>query len=131
MFGIDSSLLVALLASRGVDWSPDPDRLALALLVWQRQAFSYASLIPGFGDAAMARLNLDPRDWDPDARDAYLRRWDPQVLSGSPSSLAALLERVQREGLAFVRVAETRSFAEAARQMRLSRSVLTDLFSAM
>ncbi|BBZ66060.1 hypothetical protein MINS_14890 [Mycolicibacterium insubricum] len=86
-------LLVALLASRGVDWSPDPDRLALALLVWQRQAFSYASLIPGFGDAAMARLNLDPRDWDPDARDAYLRRWDPQVLSGSPSSLAALLER--------------------------------------
>ena len=85
-------LLVRLLAEHGIAWAPDPDRLALAYLVWQRQAFTYTSLVPGFGDAAMARLNLDPRDWDPAARDGFLRRWDPQLLSGSPPSLAALLD---------------------------------------
>ncbi|MCB0926721.1 MAG: AMP-binding protein [Mycolicibacterium insubricum] len=85
-------LLAGLVDGHGIPWSPDPDRLALAYLVWQRQAFSYASLVPGFGAAAMARLNLDPRDWDPDARDGFLRRWDPQVFTGSPPSLAALLD---------------------------------------
>ena len=85
-------LMVRLLADLGIDWTPDPRRLGLAHIVHQRQAFTYASPLPGFGGAVMARLNLDAREWPPTERDAFLRDTDPQVFSGSPTSLAALLD---------------------------------------
>ncbi|TPW71114.1 AMP-binding protein [Schumannella sp. 10F1B-5-1] len=106
-------LVRRLLAGLGVDWQPDARRLALALVVHQRQAFTYASPIPGFagdvvtdadaagphapgaaaaGPGIMARLNLDARDWPVADRVAFLRAHDPQVISGNPSSLATLLE---------------------------------------
>ncbi|TPW76647.1 CoF synthetase [Schumannella soli] len=102
-------LVHRLLAGLGVDWRPDPRRLALALVVHQRQAFTYVSPVPGFiaeggdggagatgrsadGQTLMARLNLDPRDWPTTDRIAFLRDQDPQLISGNPSSLATLLE---------------------------------------
>lgn len=103
-------LVRRLLAGLGVEWQPDARRLALALVVHQRQAFTYASPIPGFtetdpvdaggtgiadaatGSGIMARLNLDARDWPAADRVAFLRAHDPQVISGNPSSLATLLE---------------------------------------
>ncbi|WP_203135483.1 CoF synthetase [Microbacterium sp. JZ31] len=77
--------LVGLVRGLGVDWRPAPDRLGLAYLVNQRQAFTYASVLPGFGESAMARLNL--AETDPD----LLAGVDPQVLSGDPTALDALL----------------------------------------
>ncbi|TPX05533.1 CoF synthetase [Schumannella luteola] len=101
-------LVRRLLAGLGVDWQPDPRRLALALVVHQRQAFTYVSPVPGFtaergggsggsggdadGQTLMARLNLDPRDWPTADRVVFLRGHDPQLISGNPSSLATLLE---------------------------------------
>ena len=90
-------LMHELVASLGIDWTPDPDRLGLAYVVHQRQAFTYTSLIPGFtspdgGASAMARLNLDPTVWPDDRRLAFLSDTDPQVYCGSPASLAALLD---------------------------------------
>lgn len=83
-----------LVEALGINWTPDPTRLALALVVHQHQAFTYASLVPGFGDAAMARLNLDRREWPSGGRDRFLAGLDPQLISGNPTSLEALLDPV-------------------------------------
>lgn len=85
-------LLVALAAEQGVEWSPDPDRMALAHVVHQRQAFTYASVISSFDQATMARLNLADGQWpDRSTRARFFEAQNPQAVSGSPTSLAELL----------------------------------------
>ena len=84
------TLLRGLVAEAGVAWRPDASRLALAYVVRQRRAFTYASTLSTFDEALMARLNLDPAAWP--GRDAFLVRLDPQVVSGDPTALASLLE---------------------------------------
>ena len=84
--------LVAQVHDAGVGWAPDGERLALAHLVHQRDAFTYVSLVSGFGQRAMARVNLHERAWaDAGARARFLADADPQVLTGNPTSLAELL----------------------------------------
>jgi phenylacetate-CoA ligase len=83
-------MLRDLVREAGVRWEPDSSRLGLAYIVNQRQVFTYASAIPGFGDSVMARVNLGDRAWTD--RDEFLADVDPQVFSGSPTSLAVLLE---------------------------------------
>ncbi|GAA4167691.1 AMP-binding protein [Gryllotalpicola koreensis] len=79
--------MVGLVRGLGVDWRPDAARgLALAHVVLQRQAFTYVSVLPAFGEAAMARVNLAEADT------GFLAELDPQVISGSPTSLERLLE---------------------------------------
>ncbi|MED5814972.1 CoF synthetase [Mycolicibacterium sp. 050232] len=78
----------------GADWEPVHHRVALLQTVFQRQAFTYTSVIPGFDEALMARLNLHPAAWSGGGaqRDAYLRDINPQVISGTPTSLEVLLD---------------------------------------
>lgn len=109
----DLLALHALVERVGVPWRAEPDRLALALLVDQERAFTYASLMqafPGSSAAAggvglaspplMARVNLDPRAWaSASDRDAWLARHDPQVVSTSTLPLLTLLALAER-GLA-------------------------------
>lgn len=86
-------LLVALAAAQGVDWQPSAERMALANVVDQRQAFTYASVISTFGHATMARLNLNAAHWPSlSSRNAFLVDLQPQVFSGNPTSLEALLD---------------------------------------
>lgn len=86
-------LLVALAASAGATVTADDERMAVANLVFQRQAFTYVSVISTFAHRAMARLNLHPSAWDDvDARVRFLAEADPQILSGHPTSLAELLD---------------------------------------
>lgn len=86
-------LLVSLVRAEGIDWQPDPRRLALAYVVHQRDAFTYASVISSFGQRPMARVNLDPRTWaDVASRAEFLADANPQVISGDPASLEALLD---------------------------------------
>ena len=86
-------LMVSLAAEQGVEWAPDHSRLALAHVVKQRQAFTYASVISSFDQATMARLNLDERGWrSPNTRTRFLVAQNPQAFSGSPTSLAELLD---------------------------------------
>jgi phenylacetate-CoA ligase len=86
-------LLVALAASAGVSVTAEGERMAVANLVFQRQAFTYVSVISSFEQRAMARLNLHPSAWPgPDARERFLAEADPQILSGHPTSLAELLD---------------------------------------
>jgi phenylacetate-CoA ligase len=85
-------LLVRLAAEQGIDWRPDPERMALAYVVHQRQAFTYTSSISSFGQATMARLNLHPSQWPAAGqRTGYLLAQQPQVITGNPTSLAELL----------------------------------------
>ncbi|WP_228515242.1 AMP-binding protein [Agreia pratensis] len=86
-------LLVALAAEQGVEWRPDPERMALAHVVHQRQAFTYASVISSFEQATMARLNLADGQWpDRIVRARFFEAQNPQAISGSPTSLAELLD---------------------------------------
>lgn len=86
-------LLRALAAQQGATISDDGERMAVANLVFQRQAFTYVSVISSFAHRAMARLNLHLSAWpDADARRRFLADADPQILSGHPTSLAELVD---------------------------------------
>ncbi|NYI80848.1 CoF synthetase [Nocardioides panzhihuensis] len=74
------------------DWAPDPARFAVVQVVWQRQAFTYVSVAPGFGESLVARVNLHPGEWAREDQRAFLRDADPQVVSGHPTSLEHLLD---------------------------------------
>lgn len=93
-------LLVSLVRDQGVDWHPDASRMAVAQLVHQRQAFTYASLASSFGFATLARVNLHPDQWsEPGRRATFLASQQPQVLSGNPTSLGELLDPAFRAAL--------------------------------
>jgi phenylacetate-CoA ligase len=85
-------MLVELVTACGVDWRPDSRRLAIANVVNQSRAYTYASAVPGFGESVMARLNLHPDSWAGRARADFLSAFDPQVISGAPSGLVSLLD---------------------------------------
>ncbi|WP_448720943.1 CoF synthetase [Microbacterium natoriense] len=86
-------LLVALAAPAGASVTAEGERMAVANLVFQRQAFTYVSVISSFGQRAMARINLHSSSWrDLAARARFLAEADPQVLSGHPASLAEVLD---------------------------------------
>lgn len=86
-------LLLSLAERAGATVVADGERMAVANLVFQRQAFTYVSVISSFAHRAMARLNLHPSAWpEPAARTRFLADADPQILSGHPTSLAELLD---------------------------------------
>ncbi|WP_372969250.1 AMP-binding protein [Microbacterium sp.] len=86
-------LLLSLAERAGATVVAVGERMALVNLVFQRQAFTYASVISSFAHRAMARLNLHPSAWPaPAARTRFLADADPQILSGHPTSLAELLD---------------------------------------
>lgn len=86
-------LLVALATAAGATVTADTERMAVANLVFQRQAFTYVSAISSFAQRAMARINLHVSAWaDADARRRFLVDADPQILSGHPTSLAELVD---------------------------------------
>lgn len=113
-------LMVALAAEQGVEWTPDHSRMALAHVVKQRQAFTYASVISSFEQATMARLNLDERQWPSrETRTRFLAAQNPQAFSGSPTSLAELLDPRL--------IAVLRPFVIFSGAMGLSRALRLDL----
>lgn len=86
-------LLQHLLEGRSVRWEPSTERAALVSLLAQPTAFTYASVMSAFGQAAMARLTLHPSAWrragDPRV---LLEALDPQVVSTTPWPLAQLCD---------------------------------------
>lgn len=86
-------LLRALAADAGATVGESGERMAVANLVFQRQAFTYVSVISSFSHRAMARINLHLSAWpDAEARRRFLADADPQILSGHPTSLAELVD---------------------------------------
>jgi len=77
----------------GVELRAGRGSVGVALLGYQRQCFTYASVIPTMDEAGYVKLNLYPDDWrDADDRARYLNALKPEIFSGDPLSFAALLE---------------------------------------
>lgn len=88
-------MLRALAANAGADLADETadGRMTLANLVHQRQAFTYVSVLSAFGQRATARLNLHPSVWrGAESRVRFLAEADPEILTGDPTSLGALLD---------------------------------------
>lgn len=92
----DLRTLHDLVTACGRSWTPEAGRLALALILDQRHAFTYASAMqafPGGQGPLMARVNLDAAHWrHPGDREAWLTRHDPQVISTAALPLLTLLD---------------------------------------
>jgi phenylacetate-CoA ligase len=74
--------------------------MALLNVVNQIQAFTYASVISGFDQATMARINLNVGDWESTAAPAdFLAAQNPQVITGDPATLEDLLAPELRDAV--------------------------------
>ncbi len=76
-----------------LDMTARSGNVAVALIGYQEQCFTYASVMPLLDDAGLVKVNLHPSAWrDPDDRMHYLESLNPEVLSGDPVSFAELLK---------------------------------------
>lgn len=81
------------LARFGIELASGPGDVGVMLVGWQQQCFTYVSVTPQRGECGLAKINLHPIDWrDPADRGAYIDALAPEVMTGDPLSLAALLE---------------------------------------
>ncbi len=59
---------------------------------WQQRCFTYVSVTPQRGECGLAKINLHQDDWHAIAdRGPYIDAMQPEVMTGDPLSLAALL----------------------------------------
>jgi phenylacetate-CoA ligase len=87
------AFLNVVLAREGVALPRDPDRVALACVHWQRQAYTYPSLMSYLGGAGYLKINLAPGEWrTPGDAAAFLNAWAPPVYTGDPYAFARLME---------------------------------------
>ncbi|GMU44297.1 MAG: hypothetical protein AMXMBFR25_22830 [Lysobacterales bacterium] len=81
------------LARFGIELTSGPGDVGVMLVGWQQQCFTYVSVTPQRGECGLAKINLHPVDWrDPGDRGPYIDAMAPEVMTGDPLSLAALLE---------------------------------------
>jgi phenylacetate-CoA ligase len=81
------------LARSGIELTSGPGDVGVMLVGWQQRCFTYVSVTPQRGECGLAKINLHPDDWrDPAHRGAYIDALQPEVMTGDPLSLAALLE---------------------------------------
>lgn len=81
------------LARFGIELASGPGDVGVMLVGWQQQCFTYVSVTPQRGECGLAKINLHPLDWrDPGDRGPYIDAMAPEVMTGDPLSLAALLE---------------------------------------
>lgn len=81
------------LARCGIQLTSGPGDVGVMLVGWQQRCFTYVSVTPQRGECGLAKINLHPDDWrDPAHRGGYIDALQPEVMTGDPLSLAALLE---------------------------------------
>ena len=81
------------LARFGIELTSGPGDVGVMLVGWQQRCFTYVSVTPQRGECGLAKINLYPDDWrDPAHRGAYIDALRPEVMTGDPLSLSALLE---------------------------------------
>lgn len=80
------------LARFGVVLNSGPGDVGVLLAGWQQRCFTYVSVTPQRGECGLAKINLHEDDWrDPAHRGPYIDALKPEVITGDPLSLAALL----------------------------------------
>jgi phenylacetate-CoA ligase len=76
----------------GMDLKAGSGHVGVVLLGFQRECFTYTSVVPMQGEAGLVKLNLHPSAWRCEAdRAAYLEALQPEVIAGDPISFAELL----------------------------------------
>lgn len=81
------------LAAFGVVPCAGRGEVGIVLAGFQRRCFTYVSVNPLRGECGLAKLNLDEGEWRrPQDRATYLDAFRPELISGDPVSLAALLQ---------------------------------------
>ena len=76
----------------GIELTSGPGDVGVMLVGWQQRCFTYVSVTPQRGECGLAKINLHESDWrDPAHRGAYIDALRPEVMTGDPLSLAALL----------------------------------------
>lgn len=71
----------------------DSERVAIALICSQNQTLTYASLSTYLEGAGILKINLKPEDWKaPQHRQAYLEKYNPQILTGEPFAFMDLMQ---------------------------------------
>jgi phenylacetate-CoA ligase len=80
------------LARFGIELASGPGDIGVMLVGWQQRCFTYVSVTPQRGECGLAKINLHADDWrDPADRAPYIDALKPEVITGDPLSLAALL----------------------------------------
>lgn len=80
------------LARFGIELSSGSGDVGVMLVGWQQRCFTYVSVTPQRGECGLAKINLHECDWrDPADRGIYIDALAPEVMTGDPLSLAALL----------------------------------------
>ena len=80
------------LARFGIELSSGPGDVGVLLVGWQQRCFTYVSVTPQRGECGLAKINLHQDDWrDPAHRGPYIEALKPEVITGDPLSLAAML----------------------------------------
>lgn len=76
----------------GVQGSAELPAVGVVLLGFQRECFTYTSVVPTQGEVGLVKLNLHPSAWRCEAdRAAYLEALNSEVIAGDPISFAELL----------------------------------------
>jgi phenylacetate-CoA ligase len=76
----------------GIELQSGPGDVGVMLVGWQQRCFTYVSVTPQRGECGLAKINLHEDDWrDPAHRGPYIDALKPEVITGDPLSLAALL----------------------------------------
>ncbi len=72
--------------------SAPPGSVGVVLLGFQKECFTYTSVVPTQGEAGLVKLNLHSSAWRAESdRAAYLEALNPEVIAGDPISFAELL----------------------------------------
>jgi phenylacetate-CoA ligase len=75
----------------GRDRATGRPTVAMVLVCFQSQTYTYASVSAFLGGAGFAKVNLNPADWrETDDRARFLDDCQPEVLTGDPLSFAEL-----------------------------------------
>jgi phenylacetate-CoA ligase len=85
-------LLRAALGRREVTLEGGSGCVAIAQICFQKSTWTYISISPVLGQAAMVKINLNPDDWrDLADREKFLDSCDPEIYTGDPISFAEMM----------------------------------------
>ena len=76
----------------GMELQAGSDSVGVVLLGFQKECFTYTSVVPTQGEAGLVKLNLHPSAWRSESDGApYLEALNAEVIAGDPISFAELL----------------------------------------
>ena len=85
-------LLRAALGHHSIDLEGKKGRVAIVLVCFQKNTWTYASISPVLNQAGFVKVNLNPDDWNSSTdRALFLDDCDPEIYTGDPLSFAELM----------------------------------------